>query len=64
MSVLRGWKNSKKGLIVDKNHIKGNIELKNVLYGTDGSQGTEGTTARLPLPDEVLRIINNTQIGG
>ena len=26
-------KNNKKGLTVDKNHIKGNIELKNILYG-------------------------------
>jgi hypothetical protein len=38
--------------------------LKNALYGTDGEQGAEGTAARLPLPDEVLKIINNTQIGG
>ena len=31
--------------------------IKNVLYGTDASTGTEGTSGRLPLPDEVVTII-------
>lgn len=31
--------------------------LEDVLYGTDGSGGT---TARLPLPDEVIRILTGT----
>ena len=53
-------------LVIDSTIVDADAltRLKNVLYGTDGSQGTEGTTARLPLPDEVLSIINNTQIGG
>lgn len=53
-------------LVIDSTKVDADAltRLKNVLYGTDGSQGTEGTTARLPLPDEVLSIINNTQIGG
>lgn len=53
-------------LVIDSTKVDADAltKLKNVLYGTDGSQGTEGTTARLPLPDEVLSIINNTQIGG
>lgn len=53
-------------LVIDSTKVDADAltRLKNVLYGTDGSQGSEGTTARLPLPDEVLSIINNTQIGG
>lgn len=53
-------------IVIDSTKVDADAltRLKNILYGTDGSQGTEGTTARLPLPDEVLRIINNTQIGG
>ncbi len=31
--------------------------LKDILYGTDGSGGSEGTTARLPLPAEVLSTL-------
>lgn len=31
--------------------------LENVLYGTDAVGQVEGTTARLPLPDEVISII-------
>lgn len=31
--------------------------LKDVLYGTDGTGGSEGTTARLPLPDEIKTIL-------
>lgn len=34
--------------------------LEAVLYGTDGSGNTEGTQARLPLPDEVLAYLNGT----
>lgn len=34
--------------------------IETVLYGTDGSgEGAEGTDPRLPLPDEVLTIIQN-----
>ena len=53
-------------IVIDSTKVDADAltRLKNILYGTDGSQGTEGTTARLPLPDEVLSIINNTQIGG
>jgi len=53
-------------LVIDSTKVDADAltRLKDVLYGTDGSQGTEGTTARLPLPDEVLGIINNTKIGG
>lgn len=32
--------------------------LKDILYGTDGSGGSEGTTARLPLPAEVLSTLS------
>lgn len=32
-------------------------ELKNILYGTDGVGNAEGTTARLPLPDEIFSDI-------
>ena len=31
--------------------------LENALYGTDGSGNAEGTTARLPLPSEILTLI-------
>ena len=31
--------------------------LEAILYGTDASGGTEGTTARLPLPAEVMTIM-------
>lgn len=31
--------------------------LEAILYGTDGSDGTEGTTARLPLPAEVMKLM-------
>lgn len=33
-------------------------ELEDILYGTDGSGGTTGTAARLPLPDEVIAMFN------
>ena len=32
-------------------------DLEDVLYGTDGEAGAEGTTARLPLPDEIVRLL-------
>ena len=32
--------------------------LEDVLYGTDASGGTEGTTARLPLPDEIKTLLS------
>ena len=32
-------------------------DLEDVLYGTDGEGSSAGTTARLPLPDEVLQIL-------
>lgn len=35
------------------------VAIENVLYGTDGAGTSGGTTARLPLPDEVLTIINS-----
>lgn len=34
--------------------------LEDVLYGTDGSDSTEGTVARLPLPAEVYTILGGT----
>lgn len=33
--------------------------IENALYGTDGTGGSEGTTARLPLPAEVISIIQS-----
>lgn len=53
-------------IVIDSTKVDADAltRLKNALYGTDGEQGAEGTAARLPLPDEVLKIINNTQIGG
>lgn len=35
-------------------------KLENKLYGTDGGNGTTATDPELPLPDEVLTIINAT----
>ena len=31
--------------------------IETILYGTDGSGGSEGTDARLPLPDEVFQLL-------
>lgn len=31
--------------------------LEDILYGTDGAEGAEGTEARLPLPDEVITLM-------
>ena len=33
--------------------------IEDVLYGTDGEGASTGTAPRLPLPDEVLSIIQN-----
>ena len=33
-------------------------ELENILYGTDGEQGQEGTSGRLPLPAEIYTKFN------
>ena len=33
--------------------------LENVLYGTDASGNDEGITPHLPLPDDVLYILQN-----
>lgn len=33
--------------------------IEDVLFGTDGTGGSEGTVARLPLPDEVISIIQS-----
>lgn len=32
--------------------------IEAILYGTDAGSGTEGTTARLPLPDEVYTLMS------
>lgn len=37
--------------------------LEDHLYGTDGSNGSEGTTAWLPLPDDIKAILNGTYTG-
>ena len=42
----------------DANKMKA---IEDVLYGTDGTGGAEGTDPRLPLPAEVNSIINPTQ---
>lgn len=34
--------------------------LEDILYGTDGVEGGEGTEPRLPLPDEVIRLLKAT----
>lgn len=46
-------------LIIDSTKVDATklAALENVLYGTDASGNVEGTTARLPLPDEVVSII-------
>jgi len=31
--------------------------FEDILYGTDGTGGSEGTKARLPLPDEVIKLL-------
>ena len=35
-------------------------DLEDVLYGTDGEGTSAGTTPRLPLPEEVVRILSGT----
>lgn len=32
--------------------------LEDILFGTDGTGGSEGTDARLPLPDEVITLLS------
>lgn len=32
-------------------------QLEGILYGTDAGEGVEGTDARLPLPDEIIRLL-------
>lgn len=46
-------------LVIDSTKVDADAltRLEAALYGTDGAQGS---TARLPLPDEVLSIINGT----
>lgn len=46
-------------LIIDSTKVtdKQLKAIEAVLYGTDATAGTEGSTARLPLPDEILDII-------
>ena len=39
---------------VDSDKLK---DLEDILFGTNGSGGSEGTTARLPLPDEVFSTL-------
>jgi len=51
-------------LIIDSVKVKDANKMKaieDVLYGTDGTGGAEGTDPRLPLPAEVNSIINPTQ---
>ena len=46
-------------LVIDSTKVDSTklTALENVLYGTDTVGNVEGTTARLPLPDEVISII-------
>lgn len=39
-------------------------KLKNILYGTDDSQGQTGTDPRLPLPAEIMTEIFTTVVSG
>lgn len=39
--------------MVDDDKLKA---LEAILYGTDGEGGAQGTTAKLPLPDEVIAM--------
>lgn len=32
-------------------------DFEDILYGTDGAEGSEGTAARIPLPDEVKTLL-------
>ena len=55
-------------LVIDATKFKGDqtkqgylTALENILYGTDAEGTSEGTTARLPLPDEVLKILTTGQ---
>ena len=46
-------------LVIDSTKVDSEklTALENVLYGTDGTGGSEGTAPHLPLPDAVIRII-------
>ena len=48
-------KNSKKGLIVDKNHIKTNIEFKNILYGFRDNPTLKN--ASMSIPDNAITVL-------
>ena len=37
--------------------------LEDMLYGTDGAEGAEGTTAKLPTIDQVIAMFNATESG-
>ena len=47
-------------LVVDSTKLDADklASLEEVLYGTDGSNGSEGTAPKLPLPAEVISIIS------
>lgn len=45
---------------VDKDKLK---SLEDILFGTDATSG-EGTEARLPLPDEVITLLKDTEAAG
>lgn len=59
---MTGYKNTA-SLIIDSTKFtteaaKAKLkEFEDILYGTDGEQGSEGTKARLPLPDEVIQLL-------
>lgn len=57
--AVTGYKPTSEIVIDCSKLTEGKIKaIEDVLYGTDGTGGSEGTDARLPLPDEVFSIIN------
>lgn len=38
--------------------------LEAVLYGSDGAEGVEGVEPRLPLPDEIVTLVGESQVEG
>lgn len=58
IEVAKGFKPTS-CIIIDSTKVDSDKldALKDILYGTDASGGTEGTTARLPLPAEVLSTL-------
>lgn len=44
--------------MVDPDKLKA---LEAILYGTDGENGAQGTTAKLPLPDEVIAMFSEDE---